>query len=703
MLMKADRLGRFLPGVAAMAMAIAALGGCSGSPAINPADDGGIGLSPNDWPSYGRTAGEQHYSPLEQINTGTVDKLGLAWSFDLPAAHSLSQPIEADGIVYTATGHSYLRAFEATTGKLLWEYDSKAAEKSGTKLRQGYGSRGIAYWGGMVYLPTHDGRLIALNGKTGAVMWTAMTTEPTDNRFITGAPRVFDGRVIIGHGGADGGGARGYVTCYDAKTGKQLWRFFLVPGNPAVDHDETTQIAARTWKGEWWKEGGGGTAWNSMIYDPELKRFYIGSGNGYPYNHALRSPGGGDNLFLASIVAVDAATGKYIWHYQINPGEQWDYKTTQDITMATLSIDGKPRKVLMQAPTNGFFYVLDRTTGKLISAEPYTKVTWASRIDLKSGRPVENPGARYHEYGKLFEMWPSITGGHSWLPQSYSPKTGLVYLPVLERGMIIGDQGVDLTKEKRSTQPENISAGMGITGDFQPKLKEGKKAFLKAWDPVTQKARWTVALPGDWPGGTMATAGDLVFQGRIDNRFAAYDAAKGTLLWAFNTESPVVAPPITYSVNGKQYVTVITGSGGAGGGYFGEGTKPFNIDYRTTPRRVLTFAIGGKEKLPATPPPTPPIAPSDPDFVPNAAVALRGNIMYHAACGICHGGRGLASGTAPDLRASSVPAQKEAFDAILRDGALVPQGMPRFEDMSDADREAVRQYLRTIGQELPKK
>jgi quinohemoprotein ethanol dehydrogenase len=571
---------------------------------------------------------------------------------------------------------------------------------SGHKLRQGYGSRGLAYAGGRVFIATQDGRLIALDGKTGQPIWTTQTIAKDDNAYISGAPRVFDGKVIIGFGGADGGGVRGYVSCYDAASGRLLWRFYTVPGNPAVDHDETTRIAAKTWHGEWWKKGGGGTAWNGLTYDPELKRFYIGTGNGYPYNHVLRSPGGGDNLFLASIVAVDAATGKYIWHYQINPGEQWDYKTTQDITLATIPIDGKPRKVLLQAPTNGFFYVLDRTTGKLLSAKPFVKVTWASGIDMKTGRPIETPGARYH--GKaLFEMWPNIVGGHSWLPQSYSPKTGLVYIPTIQRGMIIGDKGLDLAKEQLPVHPANVNAGMGVTGSYLPDFK-GQGSFLRAWDPVTQTARWSVALPGDWPGGTMATGGSLVFQGRIDNRFNAYDAKDGKLLWSYDTRSPVVAPPISYAVGGKQYVTVITGTGGAGGGYHGKGLQAFEVDYRTMARRVLTFAIGGTATLPPAPPRVPRVAPADPDFRRDDGLAQRGNIAYHIACGTCHGGAGMAAGTAPDLRISPIPASHDAFFSVVRDGALVPNGMPRFDDLPPDQIEAIRQYLRTLGQDLPK-
>ena len=593
-----------------------------------------------------------------------------------------------------------MRAFDAVTGALKWTWESGAAGRSGHKLRQGYGPRGLAYDRGRVFVATHDGRLIALSSKSGAPIWSSQTVDRNDNAYITGAPRAFDGKVIIGFGGADGGGVRGYVSCYDEADGRLLWRFYTVPGDPAVDHDETTRIAARTWHGQWWKEGGGGTAWNALVYDPELKRFYIGTGNGYPYNQQLRSPGGSDNLFLSSIVAVDADTGRYIWHYQINPGEQWDYKATQDITLATLIIGGERRRVLIQAPTNGFLYVIDRTNGKLISAKPFTRTTWASAIDQRTGRPVESPGARYHGRASLFEMWPDIVGGHSWAPQSFSPRTGLLYLPTINRGMLIGDAGLDLAREARSVRPDNINAGLGVTGDFAPNLPH-QTSFLQAWDPIAQRPRWRVPLPGLWSAGTMATAGDLVFQGRLDNRFQAYDARTGRLLWSYDTRAPIAAAPISYSVNGRQYVTVLTGNGGAGGGYHAAVQPGFNIDYRTQARRVLTFALDGRATLPRAPVPPPKVRPRDPGFRPDTAVERQGAIDYALACGTCHGAGAQAGGTAPDLRISPVPSDEAAFLAVVHGGALVANGMPRFEDMPDDWLRAIRQYLRARGQALP--
>ncbi len=484
---------------AAAALAIM-LTGCSHTPeGVTPdraaSDDAG------NWRGFGRADDEQHFSPLAEIDGNTISRLGLAWSFDLEAANSVTAPVAVDGVLYMATGYSVMRALDAVSGRELWRYDPEVPQAAGIRLRQGWGSRGLAYLDGRLFTGTQDGRLIAVDAKTGEPLWSVQTLEPGDVRFISGAPRAFDGKVIIGHGGSDGGPTRGYVTCYDAATGRQIWRFWLVPGDPAKGFENAAMaMAAKTWTGEWWKLGGGGGAWNAFAYDPELKLVYIGTGNGAPWNQKIRSPGGGDNLFLSSIVAVNADTGAYVWHYQTNPGETWDYNATMDMELATLTIDGKPRKVLMQAPKNGFFYVLDRETGKLLSAEPFAKVTWASHIDLKTGRPVEAPNARYAKGS--FELWPGPTGAHSWLPMAFSPQTGLVYIPASDRPMVINDDGVDL---KGWRWPGHNIVDGGTRGDFNPDLPGASMSYLVAWNPVTQKPAWKVQTPGFWGGGVMAT------------------------------------------------------------------------------------------------------------------------------------------------------------------------------------------------------
>ena len=692
-----SQTGRMRVGIAMTALAICAVS-CApdgkrkaeadrGAPS-NPATliDGNTG---NDWAAYGQSFGEQHYSPLTQIDAASVHRLGLAWSYDLPPGNPLSGPLAIDGKLYTATGYSVVRAFDAATGKLLWTFDPKAPEAAGRKLRTGYGIRGLAWWKGKLYVGTQDGRLIAIDAGSGRQLWSAMTVSPGDYRFISGAPRVFAGKVIIGHGGADTSDLRGYVTAYDADTGAQLWRFYTVPGNPADGfEDETQAMAARTWAGEWWKHGGGGTVWNSFAYDAENDTVFIGVGNGAPWNHRVRSAGKGDNLFLASIVALNGKDGKYKWHYQFNPGETWDYNASMDMQLADLMIGGKRRKVVMEAPKNGFFYVIDRTNGKLISADKIAKVTWATGIDPKTGRPVEVPGARYPD-GRSFALFPGPQGAHTWLPSAYSPRTGLIYLPVLEAGTGYDDRGID-RRTWRRTQVNSTEAAVNLSEARLSRERAGSGSLL-AWNPVTRKEAWRVATVGGWNGGVLTTGGGLVFQGEDNGRFTAYDAVNGKPRWRFDAQAPVLAPPISYSVKGRQYVTVLTGIGTSVGAVTELLSQP--ADYRTQARRVLTFVLDGKGTIPKAAPVEVTAFP-DPDFRPDAASAARGAAEFNR-CQTCHGLGAIAGGTAPDLRSSAVPASPDAFDMVVRQGALVPAGMPRFEELSDRQFGDLRQYIRT--------
>lgn len=649
-----------------------------------------------DWPSFGRTAAEQHYSPLSQINRETVKNLGLAWYFDLPFGNSISSPVEADGVLYVATSYSIVRALDVRTGKQLWEYDPKVPEVAGQKLRNGWGIRGLAWWHGKVYVGTHDGRLIAIGARTGHPVWSVNTLPKDSVANITGPPRVFNGKVIIGSGGSDFGPVRGYVTTYNAETGKQLWRFYTVPGNPAKGFEDKAQaMAAKTWSGDWWKYGGGGSVWNAMTYDPETNTIFIGVGNGSPWNKRVRSPGTSDDLFVSSIVALDADTGKYKWHYQVNPGESWDYDAASDLPLATLKIDGKPRKVIMQAPKNGFFYVIDRVTGKVISAEPYAKVTWAKRIDLTTGRPVEIPAARYGNNTE-FTLWPSAAGAHNWLPMSYSPATGLVYIPTLNFAATYNDRGIDAkTWQYRAGSIADHALNLG----FASGSNVAGEAFLQAWDPVSQKIVWKVPTYGLWSGGTAATAGGLVFQGQANGLFQAYDDRTGKLLWSFDAGSAVIAPPITYEANGKQYVTVLTGMG-LSFALLDSPPKKLPWQARTQARRVLTFVLGGGTKLTPPPPQEQVIAPDDPGYVPDLKRTATGVVLYHQHCVICHGVGAVAGGTAPDLRGSAAPQSAEVFKQIVRDGALVSQGMPQFNQLTDGERESIREYLRSRARDL---
>lgn len=643
-----------------------------------------------DWPGFGRTYGEQHFSPLEAINAQNVGQLGLAWFHDLGRGNSTTGPIEVGGVIYIASRYSFVSAIDAKTGATLWTHDSHAVEKAGQRMRQSWGSRGIAWWNGKVYTGTVDGRLVALDAKTGAEIWSADTLVKGDIRAITGPPRAFDGKIIIGHAGADTGPTRGYVTTYDAETGKQLWRFYTVPGQPGVDDDETTRMAAKSWAGEWWKHGGGGTVWNAMTYDADTDTVFLGTGNGYPWNYRVRSQGRGDNLFLSSIVALDAKTGAYKWHYQTNPGETWDYNADMDMELAELSIDGKARKVLMTAPKNGFFYVLDRVTGKLLSAQPIAdKITWASGIDLATGRPVEDPQARFAD-GTTALVWPGAGGAHSWLPMAYSPATRLVYIPTMEGSNSYSDAGIDLSNWKPPAG--NVADGTENLGfDLEHGGPTNYTGYLQAYDPVAQRRVWRVPTPSLTGGGVAASAGGLVFQGQVDGKFNAYSAADGKRLWSFDAGAPILAPPIIYSLAGQQYVTVITGKGTSFATY---GTAvPDRFDYRTQPHYVLTFAIGGTAKLP--PPAKAEVGPvADPGFRAEASSRERGWGVAGLHCIACHGLDLVADGAAPDLRSSPMVLEPAAFQAVVRDGALLPNGMPRFEELTDQDLADIRQYIR---------
>lgn len=634
-----------------------------------------------DWALYGLDSDEQRFSTLEQIGPDNIDRLGLAWSLELPAAARSLQatPLAIDGVLYFTTSMANVYAVDAKTGEILWEYDPEAGLEHPRALRTTQSpNRGVAYYDGSVIVGALDGRLISLDAKSGKPNWIVDTFEEGDRderKTSTGAPRVFDGKVIIGNAGADFG-TRGYVTTYDAKTGEFLWRFYTVPGNPADGfEDETQEMAAKTWNGEWWRWGGGGTVWNAITYDREMNRLYIGVGNSSNYDPEQRSPGGGDNLFLASIVALDADTGKYIWHYQVNPREAWDFKATADIVLADLEIDGKRRRVLMQAPTNGFFYVIDRDTGKLLSAEKIGKVTWAERIDLETGRPVEVPGSRYRDGPVTF--WPSQLGVHNWQAMAFNPELGLVYIPTLKLASTYS------TSARKAREAEQFALGaehyeFALGSDFRLARvdEDDGTGGLLAWDPVAQKARWKVKLDTGWNGGTMATATNLVFQGTADGWLHAYDARTGKRLWKHEVGHGVVGPPITYLVDGEQYVTLLAGYGAAApddpGWRFGKHLP-----------KVVTFKLGGTAKLPAMAPRDRSVKPIyDPAFAIDEAAAARGRELWNRNCAVCHTPNG-GNANWPDLRESEMAHDLATLRQILKTGALASLGMPKFDDLSD--------------------
>jgi quinohemoprotein ethanol dehydrogenase len=646
-----------------------------------------------DWLALGRTHSEQRFSPLAEIDVTNVARLKVDWYRDLPEDTGLvATPLVADGILYFVGSRNVVRAVSATSGELLWQYDPKLSEHVGNRLRVSYlhGSRGVALWNDKLYLGTADGRLVALDSRTGSEVWSVMTVDPEKALYITGAPKVFKGKVLIGNGGTESGPARGYVTAYDAETGAQVWRFWIVPGNPADGFENPAmEMAAKTWTGEWWKHGGGGNAWHGFTYDPELDTLYIGTGNGSPWNRKIRSPGGGDNLFLCSIVALDPDTGAYRWHYQTTPGETWDYNSNMDLVLADLTIDGREVKALLHAPKNGFFYVLDRRTGKLLSAEPFAETTWASKVDLASGRPVEVPGARYETAPAV--VAPGPFGAHNWPAMSFNPRTGLVYLPTIHQHHLYTDATVDLrTWASPDWKSDAPTEGMGV--DYS-KIVGEPTGSLQAWDPIAQKRVWEVALPAPWNAGTLTTAGDLVFQGRADGDLVAYHARTGEVLWRFPLGLGIAAPPITYAIGGRQYVALLVGWGGAYAALGGKDAAALGWAYGLQTRRLVVFSLAGRAELPPLAPPTPPVPIAAPSFRVDAAKAERGADAF-VQCAICHGPEAISGGLAPDLRASPVPLSEESFRDVLRSGSRRPRGMPSYEQLSDADLEALRHYIR---------
>lgn len=662
------------------------LGGCSAGGPAQP--EAGVGTD-KDWTAPGGSADEAGYSRLEQLTPDSVSRLGLAWSLDLPDEVTLeATPLAINGTLYFSGGYAEVYAVDGASGKTLWKFDPKTWERSPDKFTFG-ANRGIAYEDGRIFVAEMDGRLDALDAQTGKLLWSADSIPPEAKYSTsTGAPRTMNGKVIIGNGGADAG-ARGFVTAFDAKTGKQLWRFYTVPGSPEQNADDPAMLAAaKTWSPDFWKKtGGGGTVWNGMTFDPELNRIYIGVGNAGPYDPELRSPGGGDNLYTSSIVALDANTGKYIWHYQENPRDSWDYKATPNIVMATLNIEGKPRKVLMHAPTNGFLYVLDRETGKFISAGKTTYINWASGIDPKSGRPIENPKIRYED-GRT-EIWPGTIGGHNWQAMSYSPKTGLVYIPIHQVGALFSRNPADQTDDA-----VNI---MGLVVKPLVKQPGDGHGYLVAWDPVAQKEAWRVKHPHVWNGGTLATAGGLVFQGTAEGWFEAYRASSGDKLWRFDAGLGIIAAPMSYSINGKQYVSVLVGWGGTSAAM--SGVLDVGWKYGAQTRRLLTFALDGKAVLPASAPRDMKVnALDDPDLLLNEADIAAGKAMS-IACMSCHGAGFRGAGApGPDLRESAIALRLDTFTQLLREGRM-ENGMPRFAWMTDDQIRQLHAYLRARARE----
>jgi alcohol dehydrogenase (cytochrome c)/quinohemoprotein ethanol dehydrogenase len=677
--------------ILATASAVALASATGAGPATGGASDRLLHAAdePQNWLMYNGTYAEQRYAPLDQVNTANVVQLGLAWSYDLDSRRGQEgTPLVVDGTMFVTAGWGRVVALDGATGAKKWAFNPEVRGRSGLSACCDVVNRGAAYDNGKVFVGTTDGQLIALDANTGAKLWSVQTTDPAKPYTITGAPRVARGKVFIGNGGADYG-ARGFVTAYDQRNGAQVWRFYTVPGQPGIKDgaasDDILEKARGSWFGDtYWKIGGGGTVWDSIVYDPDLNRLYIGVGNGGPWNRDIRSKGKGDNLFLGSVVALDPDTGRYVWHYQETPGDEWDFTSTQQMVLADLRIDGHQRKVILHAPKNGFFYVIDRTSGKLISAEKFAPVNWADRIDLASGRPVENPRARYGD-GAFFAT-SGAPGAHNWPSMSFDPRTGLVYIPVQMIPMAF-------TRDTRFIYRQGLWAG-GVS-DAVPNtdadaaiMNRAPTGSLLAWDPVRQKPAWTVAHEGPQNGGALATAGGLVFQGLSDGTFRAYRADTGAELWRFSAKATVQPGAISYRIAGVQYVAVTAGVGGAWAL-----TMPAMAGPKVpAPPRVLVFRLGGKAVLPETVGVVPPLQQVDQTFAP--AMVATGRVLFDDVCSVCHGFATMSGGALPDLKRSGVLPDADSWRQVVLGGALESEGMASFAKYFRPDQaEAIRAYV----------
>jgi quinohemoprotein ethanol dehydrogenase len=644
---------------------------------------------PGNWLSHGRSYDEQRFSPLVQINDTNAATLGLDWFYEFDTRRGLeATPIIVDGMMFTSGAWSRVYALDARNGKLLWEYNPNVPKEWAVHACCDVVNRGVAVWMGSIFVGTLDGRLVSLDAKTGKVNWSVQTTDQSMPYTITGAPRVIKGNVIIGNGGAEFG-VRGYVSAYDAESGEMAWRFYTIPGNPAEPFEsDEMETAAATWNGEWWNFGGGGTVWDSMAFDPELNLLYIGVGNGSPWNQQIRSPGGGDNLFLSSIVALNPDNGEYVWHYQTTPGETWDYTATQHMILADLEIEGSQRKVIMQAPKNGFFYVLDRESGELISAEPYVKTTWATHVDPETGRPVEVEGARYVDGPAL--VLPAPYGGHNWHPMAFSPDTGLIYIPAQDIPFAYGtDKNFTFTPGLWNVGINPLYASFPEQPpEVQAQLMQMISGQIIAWDPVARREVWRVQHPLPWNGGILATAGNLVFQGNSVGEFAAYQADSGEKLWAMGAQTGIVASPVTFEVDGEQYVSVLAGWGGSlalSGGGIAAATGSHDVS------RILTFKLGSSLTLPEFIPAT--LTADPPPRIDDPAKIALGKQKFHDRCMMCHGDGAVGGGVVADLRYMN--AQKhQMWQGIVLGGLHRDKGMVSFAGVLSAEEaNAIQAYV----------
>jgi len=638
---------------------------------------------PGQWMMVGGTYEETHYSPLSEINRNNIGELGLGWYADYDT--NLSQqgtPLYVDGVVYVSTAWSKVYAFDARTGAQLWQYDPQTPKEIAIKVCCGIVNRGIAAFEGKIYVGTLDGYLIAIDAATGVEAWRKLTVDQSQQYTVTSAPRVIKGQILIGNSGSEFG-VRGYLGAYDARTGDDLWRVYTVPGNPELGFENSAmEMAAQTWSGNWWELGGGGTVWDAIVYDEVNNLVMFGTGNGTPWDQRARDPEGGDNLFVASILAVDADTGEYVWHYQTTPGDTWDYDAMSPIMLLELPWEGEQRRVVVQPNKNGMMYVLDAASGELLKADAFTEVNWNTGVDMATGRPIEVPEARY-DRDNIFNLTPGVQGGKGWHANAWNPETGLVYIGA-QRAWFVMRSVENFVANPLGT---NLAIDMGASfvyyGD-NPDARREFVGYVSAWDPVAGREVWRSEELGGPTGSLLSTGGGLVFSGggNNNNEFRAFDTVTGEKLWSFNTQTGVVAAPITYELDGKQYIALSVGINQAGN------------YYAPNYSRMLVFTIGGDTVLPE------PISFTAPQLNPPPLTAspeqvVAGGEAYNQHCGICHGNGGAARGANfPNLLVSPMLHSQEGFDSIVLQGARQQRGMVSFADRISADDSAaIRAYL----------
>ena len=671
-----------------------------------------IDEEPGQWLTEGRDFGKSHYSPLNQINLDNIEQLGFAWQYRTDTYRGMeANPIVVDGVLYTSGTTGRVYALNAVTGEELWTFNPESDGQVNRYTCCDEVNRGVAVWEGMVYVGSLDGRLFGLDAETGEVIWEEDTIIFKDRAYTSsGAPEVAGDVVVIGNAGADYD-ARGYVSAYDLKTGEFKWRFFTVPGDPELgfEHPEL-EMAAETWDPDSrWDVGGGGTAWNAMVYDPELNILYVGTGNSALFNWHERSPSGGDNLFLCSILAINPDTGRLVWHYQQVPRESWDYTATQPFILADMEFEGDNRQVIMQAPKAGFFYILDRATGELLSADPYVPVNWATHVDLETGKPEINPAVDY-DFGKppIF-IEPSGMGGHAWNPMAWHPEKDIVYIPAIEGGAMSYDTtDGHVYRPKQGNNGNSILFGDMMTmnpdlmaepvrtflEDVQAAGKAESRAALKAFDPYSGETLWEVENEGWWDrAGVLSTAGGLVFQGTDSGYLRAYNQDNGERVLNLHIGSSIIAAPVSYMVDDIQYIAFLTGWGG--GGWFAPHPSSAVIEYGNQ-GRIIALKLGGDEvPLPdlvseIEPIPEPPVENSA-----SAEEIAQGQQLFSRSCAICHANTDY--GLTPDLRRMSVETH-EGFLGIVLYGARRYQGMPQWNDVLNEDEaNAIHAYLINLG------